>query len=288
MATIISPDEFKKYFKPRDPDSHKGTFGRALCIAGSFGMAGAAILSARAALRSGAGLCEVFLDRAIYEIVASAVPEAVFSPVIEEDGLPMLSKRLNVASSVLIGPGSGATLKTKEYLDFLIENCEKPMVIDADGINVLSKHIDVLEKHKAEIVLTPHPAEMARLMNTTVNKVQENREKTACDFAVKYQVSVVLKGHNTVVALPCGKCFVNPTGNAGMATGGSGDVLAGIIVSLAAQGIPVGDAAKMGVYIHGLAGDMAASTLSQHSLMPSDIVEALPSVFLKFEKQSGV
>ena len=161
---------------------------------------------------------------------------------------------------------------------------EKPLVLDADGINALSEHINLLEKHSGEILLTPHPAEMARLINSDVKTVQQNRQKTASDFAKKYGVTVILKGHGTVIALKDGRVFINPTGNPGMATGGSGDVLSGMLVSFLAQGLSPETAAKAAVYIHGAAGDLAAEKKSQRSMLPSDILNELPRLFLEYEK----
>ena len=285
MTEKISPARFEKYLARRESEAHKGSFGRALLICGSFGMAGAAVLSARAALRSGVGLCECLLPPDIYPIVSAAVPEAVFTP---DDSLRTVLKRVQAAGAVLIGCGLGAGRQAAEAVQMVCETCERPLVIDADGINAICGHIDVLEKHQSDVILTPHPGEMARLIGTSAAQIQSRREETAREFAARTGTILVLKGHETVVALPGGETFVNPTGNPGMATGGSGDVLAGILVSLLAQGLPAAEAAMAAVYIHGLAGDRSAARLSPLAMLPSEIIERLPEVFLEFEKQRGV
>lgn len=264
----------------RPKSSHKGTFGTALLICGSYGMAGAAILATRAALRSGVGIAKCLLPKSIYPILTSAVPEAVCLPAREtkKGGLsPFISLKpaLSKTSAVLIGCGLGNTCGTLKILKKLIKNSDKPIVIDADGINALSNCIDLLKKANAPIILTPHPAEMARLLKCDTKAVEENRINTALSFAKEYNCVLVLKGTNTIVASPEGRLFFNTLGNSGMATGGSGDVLSGITVSLLAQGMSPIDAAKTAVYMHSLAGDTAAEKFGEAAMIPSDIIEAL-------------
>lgn len=282
---MVNPSDFVGFFSKRDPESHKGTFGKCLCDTGSLGMAGAAVLSMRAALLCGVGLCRGLVGEDIYPIVSSSVPEAVFSVCkTGGDALSLLFSGIKSSDAVLIGCGKGNTEQTALEIGLCIEECAAPLVIDADGINALSEHINLLEKHSGEILLTPHPAEMARLINSDVKTVQQNRQKTASDFAKKYGVTVILKGHGTVLALKDGRVFINPTGNPGMATGGSGDVLSGMLVSFLAQGLSPETAAKAAVYIHGAAGDLAAEKKSQRSMLPSDILNELPRLFLEYEK----
>lgn len=280
-------------FSSRPANSHKGTFGRVLTVCGSYGMAGAAILSMQGALRCGAGLVTAAIPRSIYPMVTSAQPEAVCLPLPEDaQGRLSLTARsslreaLSGASSLLIGCGLGQSEDVSSLVADLLVRAECPVVLDADGINVLASHIDKLKAHKAPLILTPHPGEMARLCRTSIDEVEKDRAGVARRFAVKYNVIVVLKGHRTVIAAPDRTLFVNPTGNPGMATGGSGDVLAGMIASFAAQGMPPLDAAKCAVYLHGRAGDHAAERLSQHAMLPSDLLKELGPLLLLIENRS--
>jgi NAD(P)H-hydrate epimerase len=243
-------------------------------------------MSARAALRCGAGIVEVALPRSIYSIVAPQAPEAVFtlldplpegglSPACEES----LGRALSKASACLVGCGLGTGAAAKEEVERLIGASRVPLVVDADGINLVARNIDVLKTARAPVVLTPHPGEMARLLGTSVSDVQAHRREFAARFAAEHRAVLVLKGAGTLVALPDGRLFRNPTGNAGMAKGGSGDVLAGMIASFAAQGIEPGLAAAGAVYLHGLAGDRCAERLSQTAMLPTDLIETLPSLF---------
>ncbi len=268
-------------FKKRDPNSHKGTYGTALLFCGSYGMAGAAMLSAKAALRSGLGIAKCVLPKSIYAPFTCFLPEAVCVPLEEtENGTLKFSDidfklLLTSSDAVLFGCGSGTDKDNEKILEYLLLKNSKPVVLDADGINTLSHSIELLKKSKAPIVLTPHPGEMARLLRTDVNSIEQNREQFSREFATKYGCTLVLKGHETLVAEAGGKLWINKIGNAGMATGGSGDVLAGILVSLCAQGIPPKVAARYAVYLHAKAGDKAAEKRSQHSLIPTDIIEEL-------------
>ena len=264
----------------RPKSSHKGTFGTALLICGSYGMAGAAILATRGALRSGLGIAKCLLPKSIYPILTIAVPEAVCLPAKETfkgtlSPFINLKSALSKTSAVLIGCGLGNNRSTLKILKKLIKYSDKPIVIDADGINALSNCIDLLKKANAPIILTPHPAEMARLSKCDIKAVEQNRISIALSFAKEYNCVLVLKGTNTIVASPDGRLFFNTLGNSGMATGGSGDVLAGITVSLLAQGLSPIEAAKSAVYLHSLAGDKAAEKHGEAALMPGDIIEAL-------------
>ena len=264
----------------RNKNSHKGTFGTALLICGSYGMAGAAILATRACLKSGVGIAKCLVPKSIYPILTAAVPEAVCLPKAQtfKGGLSSfvnLKPALSKTNAVLFGCGLSNTKHTLRLLNKLITDCKKPIVIDADGINALANRIDLLKKANASIILTPHPAEMARLLKCDIKTVEQNRIQIAQDFAKQYNCVLVLKGSNTLIAEPSGNVYINTLGNSGMATGGSGDVLSGIIVSLLAQGLNTIDAAKTAVYLHSLSADIAAKKTGEAGLLPSDMIEAL-------------
>ena len=278
-------------FVARPTDSHKGVYGRLLAVCGSYGMAGAALLCARGALRSGVGLLTVAVPDRVYPLLASAVPEAMFLPLPQTDtghlaieaAAPVMAA-LPASTAVVVGPGLGTGKAQSHLVHRILHESTRPVVLDADGINALNPHILKEETVSAPLVLTPHPGEMARLLGRTAEWVQQNRYEIARQFADECGVVLVLKGYQTLVSAPGRPVLVNPTGNPGMATGGSGDVLAGIIASLVAQGMDPYYAAMCGVYIHGAAGDRAAERLSQHSMLPSDLIEELPNLFLQFEK----
>lgn len=273
----IEPPVFKK----RRRNSHKGTYGTALNICGSYGMAGAAVLSARAALRSGVGILKAVIPESIYQAFTACTPECVCVPVKQgKDGSPdsgdgRIYSALGNADAVLIGCGLKDTEDTLKITKNILGSVTVPTVIDADGINAVSRSIDILRECNAPVIITPHPGEMARLCGISVKEVESDRIGCAVSFAKKYGCTVVLKGACTVVASADGEVFFNTTGNAGMATGGSGDVLSGILVSLLAQRIPPLDAAKAAVCLHGAAGDKAAERRSLHAMLPSDIIEFL-------------
>ncbi len=267
-------------FKERAKNSHKGTYGTAVMFCGSYGMAGAAILSARACLRSGVGIAKCVIPKGIYKILTCAVPEAVC--VIEKQSLKgtftgsvNVEKSLQKATAVLVGCGIGNNRNTKKLVGQILLKSNVPVVVDADGINALVSNINVLKKTNAPIILTPHPAEMSRLTGISVGEIEENRVKVATDFAKEYGCFVVLKGANTIVATPDGQVFFNMCGNSGMATGGSGDVLAGITVSYLAQGMKICDALKAAVFVHSATADKVAKVKGESALLPSDIIEAL-------------
>lgn len=268
-------------YKKRPKNAHKGTFGTALTFCGSYGMCGASVLSAKSALRSGVGILKAAVCDKNYSAFTSCVPEAVVSLFkTDSDGFADIPEErtvslLNSADAVLFGCGTGCSDKAVKALKAIIKNSEIPMVLDADGINILSQDINIIRERKAPLIISPHPKEMSRLTGLSVLEIENNRIKAAADFAEKYKATVILKGANTVVACSDGEIFINTTGNSGMASGGSGDVLSGIIVSLLAQGYSEKDAAVTAVYIHGLAGDFAAKRLTKRSMIASDIIEEL-------------
>lgn len=273
------------YTRPvREKNSHKGTFGTVLTLTGSYGMCGASVLSAKAALVSGAGMVKSFVCDKNYSAFTASVPEAVVIPTETfPSGTPVLyANQLDSAladcSSILLGCGLGSSPESVNLVRAVIQKAEKPMVLDADGINAVSLDIELLRKRKAPVVLTPHPGEMARLCKVPVGSIEENRPEYAKRIAVTYGAVVVLKGANTVIASPDGKVFFNTSGNPGLATGGSGDVLAGVIAARLANGENPVEAAKNGVFVHGFAADMALKKYSMEGLLPSDIITELKSL----------
>ena len=286
--------EYKVIEKPnilkRDAEAHKGTFGVSLLFCGSEGFAGAAVLAAKGCLRSGVGIAKLAVPDKIYPICAANTPEAVFLPLKSDRkgkfgriNKKHLTREILKADSILIGCGIGVSENNQKLMEFLIDNACCPLIIDADGINLLALNINILKRAKTPIILTPHPAEMSRLCGNSVSEIQQNREAVAKNFATKHKVYLVLKGHKTVVATPDGDVFINPTGNAGMATGGSGDVLSGICAAMTIKSQDIAQSVKAAVYIHGAAGDLAAEKLSQTAMLPSDIIEELPCVFKTLE-----
>ncbi|HOB37281.1 MAG TPA: NAD(P)H-hydrate dehydratase [Candidatus Avimonas sp.] len=292
-ATEITHDMVKSCFGARQSDTHKGDYGRLLCFCGSKGMAGAAVLAAKAALRCGAGLVICALPESVYPIAAAHIIEPIFCPLPEtENGdfaltaRKILHEQMIKADTVLIGCGLGQSPRAASLVLDLLENAECPVVLDADGINIIAGHINKLKTARAPIILTPHPGEMSRLTGLSVPYIQSDRARAAREFAEETGAVVVLKGARTVIAAPGMPALVNPTGNPGMATGGSGDVLAGIIAAFCAQGLGGYQAAMCGVYLHSLAGDRAALRLSQRFMLPSDIIDELSGPFLSFENGS--
>ncbi|PCI95051.1 MAG: bifunctional ADP-dependent NAD(P)H-hydrate dehydratase/NAD(P)H-hydrate epimerase [Flavobacteriales bacterium] len=270
----------KKILKIRSKFSHKGTFGHALLIAGSTGKMGAEILAARACLRAGVGLLTVQLPKNGLNIMQTAVPEAMCIVDESEDVIAHLSD-ISTYNCVGIGPGLGIEQETSNVLKLLIQNSSSPLVIDADALNILSENPTWLSFLPAMSVLTPHPKEFERLFGKWSN--DEERLEKQQQAAIKNNIIIVLKGANTSIAVPDGTVYFNSTGNAGMATAGSGDVLTGIITSLLAQSYTPIYAAILGVYIHGLSGDLAKKNVGINALIASDIVNSIPKVFKYLE-----
>lgn len=265
----------------RYSDCNKGTFGTLACVCGSYGMAGAAMLCGSAAMTCGAGIVKMILPDCIYPIAASNLWESVFVPLgTSKDGTLCGSDADRVldavksCSAVVVGCGLKVNDDTEKIVERLLLECDKPIILDADGINCLSKHIDLLKQRTAPTVLTPHPGEMARLINGTVKDVQSNREKLAVDFAKSFGCTLVLKGVDTVVT-DGERVSVNPTGNGCLAKGGSGDVLAGIIGALVCQGVDLFRAAVTGAYLHGYAADECTDEYAMSCVSARDIIEAI-------------
>lgn len=277
-------------FVPDRPvDSHKGDAGRVLLIGGSYGMSGAPTLAARAVLRSGAGLCIAAVPDKILPIFAAAFPEATSRPLAcDEDGALLensadgLDKLWENAHAVALGPGIGRSEETLNFVRRIVKECPKPLVIDADALYALRAIEADLKTRKTETILTPHPGEMSELMQMKTSEVQENRIETALACAEKYNATVVLKGSRSIVATHGGS-YINLTGNSGMATGGSGDILTGTIAGLLAQNKNPLEATLLGVYLHGLAGDIAYAEKG-NGLIAGDIAENLPRALVKLQK----
>ena len=275
--SVISAPTFPK----RKHNSHKGTYGTALLICGSYGMAGAAMLAGKSCLRSGVGIAKCVLCDGIYTAFTSHIPEAVCIPTPQTEcgtfnaDFIDIKKLLDKTTAVLFGCGVGKSEDIKIILEKLIHNSTVPIVLDADGINTLADNIELLKESKAPVIITPHPAEMARLCKNTVAEIEADRINYAKDFATKYNCTLVLKGANTIVASPQGEISFNILGNPGMAKGGSGDVLSGIIVSLLAQGLPISQAVCGAVYLHSHAGDKAALKKGERQMLAGDIIEEL-------------
>ena len=269
--------------RKRKKSAHKGTNGTLFAICGSYGMAGAAMLAGEAALRTGVGLLRMALPRSIYGIAAPKLVESVFVPLEQNPDGTMSAREYpklmyecaENASAVLIGCGIGVTNDTKQIVSILIQNSNKPMVVDADALNCICQNPDILRLATSPVIITPHPREMARLIDSDVPTIQAYRYDVAKDFAMEYRVTVVLKGANTIIATPEGKIYVNLTGNNGMAKGGSGDVLSGMMSSLLAQGLSTEQAAVYAVYYHGLAGDRCREVMSARTMLPSDLIKEI-------------
>lgn len=277
---IIAP-----WFKPRQPTAHKGTYGRVLVVAGSRGMTGAARMTARAALRAGAGLVTLALPQSSQPVATAAIDEAMTRGLPETpegtlavDALEPILAASRSADVLITGPGMGTHPETVELVRALLPRLTIPVVIDADALNALAGVTGLLAKLTIPAVITPHPGEMGRLLDLSAAEVQEDRLDLARAAAKRWNLVTVLKGARTVITTPDGSLYINPTGNPGMATAGSGDVLAGLIAGLLAQGLSPEQAAAAGVYLHGSAGDLAAGRLGQLSTLAGDILEFLPEV----------
>jgi len=273
----LTREDVHSILPDRDPWAHKGDFGRVLLLCGSKGYTGAAALAAMGALRSGSGLVYLGVPECIYMIEAIKLNEAIVFPLPDRDGMLSssaignLHPLLETMNAVLIGPGLGRSEETFAVVRYVLQNFNGPVVVDADGINVLCGHMDILRDRTSPTVLTPHVGEFQRFTGRLVKDPVSDAVKLADHSGAV----VVLKGHETVIT-DAHRVIVNHTGNPGMAVGGSGDVLAGIIVSLIGQGIPVLDAAAAGVWLHGAAGDICAAEIGEYGLLPSDMLQVLP------------
>jgi len=287
----IEPGEFRALPLARDAASNKGTYGHALIVAGSLGKSGAAVLSAHGALRSGAGLVTVATPRDVQPVVAAGMPETMTVPLASTEAGTASFRNFDYGrfaevargkSVIAIGPGLSMQHETQQFIRALVTETELPIVLDADGLNAYDGMADHLNERRAPaLAITPHPGEMARLLGITVKEVQARRLEIALEAAGRWRAHVILKGFHTILATPSGQAYINTTGNPGMATGGTGDVLTGMLAGLTAQ-FGIDDWARVlsfGVYLHGLAGDIAASRVGQAPLIASDVVAAIPEAY---------
>ncbi len=282
---LITEDEVVTSLPLREAEAHKGSFGHVFVLAGSVGLSGAAALTSLAALRSGAGLVTLGVPRSLNQVMERKLTEVMTKPLpeTEEKTLALTAykeiEKFSLRADVLaLGPGLSVNPKTAELVRKIVRGIERPLVIDADGINALSGHLQVFAGGHSLRVITPHPGEMARLLGISPSEVQQERIGIARKVAAKHKIIVVLKGARTVIASPQEDTYLNPTGNPGMASGGSGDVLTGLIAGLIGQKMKPLEACRTAVYIHGLAGDLAALDRGQMSLIASDLLEKIPGV----------
>ncbi len=276
----------------RAADAHKGTFGYDVIVGGSVGMAGACVLAAKGALRSGAGVVQITVPEGAYEVVASQVTCPLVHPVpdtfagtFHPDAKASILEKMDGSDAAAVGPGMGTRDETRAFLFSLLPDLTCPTVVDADGLNVISEDVSCLDDVRTDLVLTPHPGEFSRLTGDSIEEIQSNRASVAADFASKHDLVLVLKGHETVVT-DGDRVWINETGNPGMATGGTGDVLTGMLTSFIGQGMNTYEAARLGVFLHGLSGDQVADEKGMVGMIASDLVAALPNV-LKEYKVSG-
>ncbi|MEW6144313.1 MAG: NAD(P)H-hydrate dehydratase [Thermodesulfobacteriota bacterium] len=281
---LLTHSSVQGILKPRRPDSHKGTYGHLFILAGSPGKTGAATLASLGALRAGTGLVTVGIPASLNDIMEVKTTEAMTEPLPETDlrTLGMMSVKrakeiiANKKTALAIGPGISTTEETHGFLYEMIRSSEIPAVIDADALTLIAEEPGILLRAKAPLVLTPHPGEMSRLTGIPTDDIERDRIGVSLEFARKYKVILVLKGARSLVTTPGGRVYVNTSGNPGMASGGMGDVLTGIIGGFLAQRIPPEDAARLGVFVHGLAGDAAALERGQAGIIAGDLADVLP------------
>ncbi|MDE7245695.1 MAG: NAD(P)H-hydrate dehydratase [Oscillospiraceae bacterium] len=276
----ITKELVRQLLPHRPPDGHKGTFGKVYVLGGAVGYTGAPVFAGEAAVRTGSGLVFAGVPESVYAIVAARCTCVMAQPIPED--YPVLLARLQACSAVCIGPGLEPGPRAEQTVLSLLRDLSCPVVLDAGGINAVAAHIDVLEERKAPTAVTPHDGEFQRLCGT----VRQDREQSAAEFAARYGCVLVRKGPGTIVAAPDGRRLRNPTGNCGMAKGGSGDVLAGMILSLLGQGAEPFEAAAAAVWLHGRAGDLCARELTEYAMTPADLIDRLPAVFRELEMEN--
>jgi len=289
-VNLLLEEDILPLLPQRVEDAHKGSCGRVITIAGSVGMTGAAVMAAQSSLAIGAGLAILGIPKSLNPIVEMKLTEVITKPLPEtqEQTLSLNSydkiiELVKDASAIAIGPGLGRNNDVVNLIRKLVSTVTIPMVIDADGLFALVNNLHILKEKTSPVVITPHHGEMARLLGVSVNEVKKDRLGIAQNFAQKYQVVVVLKGARTIIADKEGNAYINPTGNPGMATAGCGDVLTGMIAGLLAQNVSVLDAAKLGVFLHGLAGDLVLEEKGEYSLVASDLINKIPAAIKELE-----
>ncbi len=288
---ILDRESIASLLPERPQQGHKGDFGKVFLLAGSKGLTGAAALASLASLRSGAGLSVLGIPESLNHILEDKLTEVMTKPLPDtEDGSLSLNAQneindfLSWADVLAIGPGLSLHPETSELVRALIPNLKHPTVLDADGINAFQGHVDILKSGSFSGVLTPHPGELSGIINHSIEAILENRIDIVRETSQKFGCVLVLKGAPTIIGTPEGNIYINTTGNSGMGTAGSGDVLTGMIAGLLAQGLPVNDAALCGVYVHGLAGDIAAEVVGERSMIASDLIDSLGAAFLSLEE----
>jgi NAD(P)H-hydrate epimerase len=291
---LLTRDRMREIVPVRTPDSHKGDFGRVLLIAGSIGRTGAAHLAALGALRSGAGLVTIATPRSCLPIIAAMAPEYMTVPLDETTSgtvdFSSLERVLEIQTDVIaVGPGLGQDPSTAAFVHGLVERAGVPLILDADALNAFAGEPDrLMGRDGVDVIITPHPGEMARLVNTSIEAVQHDRLRFATEFAAAHRVHVVLKGHRTIIAGPENRAFINLTGNAGMATGGTGDLLTGMIAAWFAQLLDAEAACKLSVYLHGTAGDLAEADEGEVALVAGDVAGHLGDAILELTARRRV
>jgi NAD(P)H-hydrate epimerase len=291
---FLNVDTMRPMLRRRDRLSHKGHYGHCLILAGSTGMTGSAALAANSAVRAGSGLVTLGVAESIHHILEIKTTEAMTAPLpdsgsghLTNSAYPAIEKLLVGRDAVAIGPGFGRRPGTYALVQNIVETVALPLVIDADGLNALAEDITILKRKKSkQVILTPHPGEMSRLLGTSIPDVEAIRISVAQEFARSNGVYLVLKGARTIIASPNGTAAINGSGNPGMATGGMGDVLTGIIVSLLGQGYGAWDACRLGVFLHGFAADMVAEEMGEIGINASDVLEKLPYAYNKLLKNT--
>ncbi|MFW6006753.1 MAG: NAD(P)H-hydrate dehydratase [Halanaerobiales bacterium] len=277
---LLNEKEASSLLPVRSEVGHKGTFGRIGIIGGSRGMSGAPYLSGHAALKTGAGLVKLAVPESIQDIVASYIPELLTRGIDDDangiirNDLSSIKEFMQKQRVLAVGPGLGKSKAAKIMVKYIMEEFENTLVLDADGINLIGKK--ELKKRESPLIITPHPGEMARLLDKTIKEIQNNRINISREIATRYNIYLILKGAASIVALPDGKIYINPTGNNGMATAGSGDVLTGIISGLIGQGLDCIEASVLGVYLHGLAGDIAREKFTSQGVKAGDLIKSIP------------
>ncbi len=298
FLSLICPEDLAWLVRPRKVDANKGDFGRVLILAGSVGKTGAAALAAHAALRAGAGLVTVATAKSAVPIIASLGMEFMTEPLPETDSGTIslraldygrMEKLMEGKTVLAIGPGLGTIPETAEFARTVVSQSKIPVVVDADGLNAFAGCMTTFRAGRPsppEAVLTPHPGEMARLAGAPTAEIQARRVEIAREFSTRHKVNLVLKGYRTLIAAPDGRVSVNPTGTPGMAKGGTGDILTGVIAGLLAQypALPVADVAAGAVYLHGLAGDLAARNTDPVSMLAGDLLDAIPQAYRRLRK----
>jgi len=291
---MLEPGRIRPLFAPRARDAHKGTYGHLLVLSGSMGKTGAAVMAGEAALKSGAGLVTVGTPRSCQPAVAREMAELMTEPLAEtpvwslaEEALDRILELAEGKDAVLIGPGLSTHESTARLVLELLPRLKAPLVLDADALNILSANPTLLDPLDQTVVLTPHPGEFARLTGKSTLEVAAEKLDLAPAFARDHGVTLVLKGYRTLVASPDGRVRVNPTGNPGMASGGSGDVLSGILAALLMRGEDAPTAAAAAVYVHGLSGDLAADRVGETSLVAGNIINHLPDAFMALSEGVG-